>query len=125
MKVAATVVAMSRCVAAFCIDMTGSLACSSSTAPSRVSSVWIGATAVSEGLDREIVRRYVRRNFPRMQYCYEKQLQVNPELKGSLKADWAIGPEGTFASRVNDITGLPRAAGRARRARRSGWTRSR
>jgi TPR repeat protein len=48
----------------------------------------------SDGLDAQIIRRYVRQRLPQILYCYQKQLVVNPSLKGSIVVEYAIDPNG-------------------------------
>ncbi len=56
--------------------------------------VKVGMPVVTGPLDKEIVRRYLKRNLGRFTYCYEKQLLVEANLKGTLKAAYTITPEG-------------------------------
>jgi hypothetical protein len=51
-----------------------------------------------DGLDPEIVRRYVRRNDARIKYCYEMRRLVNPALAGSLETHFVILSSGVVAS---------------------------
>ncbi|MCB9560141.1 MAG: AgmX/PglI C-terminal domain-containing protein [Kofleriaceae bacterium] len=60
-----------------------------------VPSVRIGAATVEGGLDRAIIRRYVRRNLPKITYCYEKQLLSDPGLAGQVATTFTITPDGT------------------------------
>ncbi len=57
------------------------------------------ATSVGD-LDRSIVRRYVRRKLPRLKYCYQKQLQAHPELKGTVEVDFEFSPRGEVTGAV-------------------------
>ncbi|MBZ0234241.1 MAG: AgmX/PglI C-terminal domain-containing protein, partial [Deltaproteobacteria bacterium] len=63
-----------------------------------VPQVRIGATDVVGTLDKNIIRRYIRRNLSRITYCYEKQLLVKPGLEGTVKAEFVIGPQGNVPS---------------------------
>jgi hypothetical protein len=49
---------------------------------------------VSGGLDKAIVRRYIRRQVEAITYCYEKELLVHPEASGEVAVDFLITPEG-------------------------------
>lgn len=46
------------------------------------------------GLDREIVRRVVRRHLPELLACYEPATKIHPELGGFLAIDFTIAPSG-------------------------------
>lgn len=45
--------------------------------------------------DRSIIRRYIRTKRARLAYCYERQLMVEPDLRGTLVARFQISPMGT------------------------------
>ncbi len=49
-------------------------------------------------LDKAIIRRYVRRELPKIQYCYEKELLAHPELEGDVTTRFLIHGDGTVAS---------------------------
>lgn len=49
-------------------------------------------------LDPGIIRRIVKRNAPKLQYCYEKQLVVSPKLAGTLTASFTIGGDGLVSA---------------------------
>lgn len=52
--------------------------------------------AVSTGdLDKNIIRRYIRRKLPRIKYCYEKQLLVKPSISGDVISQFQISPQGS------------------------------
>ena len=53
-----------------------------------------GMPTVKGQLDRDIVRRVFRRHGNELRYCYEKQLQVNPSLRGLLVIKLVIDAEG-------------------------------
>jgi hypothetical protein len=53
---------------------------------------------VKGDLDKAIIRRYVKRNIQKLQYCYEKELLVKPKLKGTLTATFVIGVDGKVTS---------------------------
>ncbi len=69
---------------------TGSGRARATTAPQ----VRIGNAQVTGELDKNIVRRYIRRSLPRITYCYEKQLLAEPTLAGTVTATFEIGPGG-------------------------------
>jgi len=54
----------------------------------------IGMPEASSGIDKKIIRRYIRRKLPRIKYCYERQLLVEPTLKGTVVSNFQISPTG-------------------------------
>ena len=56
--------------------------------------ITLGQIKANGDLDKAIIRRYVRRHLMRFAYCYEKQLMVEPKLKGKLLAEYTIGADG-------------------------------
>ena len=54
----------------------------------------MGADQVTGDLDKAIIRRYIRRSMPRIRFCYEKQLQVDPNLRGTITVQFIINPVG-------------------------------
>lgn len=52
------------------------------------------------GLDREIIQRYVRRNYGGIRHCYETRRLEDPTLAGTLDTHFVISPGGT----VDDTT---------------------
>ena len=59
-----------------------------------VPTVAIGQPNVSGDLDRAIIRRYIKRNIQRIQYCYEKQLLATPGLAGTVSTRFTIQTSG-------------------------------
>ncbi len=57
--------------------------------------VRIGNATATGDLDKNIIRRYIRRKLPRIKYCYEKQLLVKPGLKGTVVTNFQISPTGS------------------------------
>lgn len=53
-----------------------------------------GSAAVVGALDKDIIRRIVRRHFARLRYCYERQLASNPNLAGSVVVRFTIAASG-------------------------------
>lgn len=59
------------------------------------------ASAADPGnLDKAIVRRYLKRNVQKIQYCYEKQLLAKPGLKGTVTVNFAIDDTGHVTGAV-------------------------
>jgi len=56
-----------------------------------------GRTIIKGSLSKEEIARVIRRNFPRFKYCYEKQLNANPNLSGKISIYFTIAPTGSVA----------------------------
>jgi hypothetical protein len=54
----------------------------------------IGNASATGDLDKNIIRRYIRRKLPRIRYCYEKELLVKPSLTGTVVTQFQISPQG-------------------------------
>ncbi|MCG8423298.1 MAG: AgmX/PglI C-terminal domain-containing protein [Proteobacteria bacterium] len=59
-----------------------------------VPAVRIGNATASGDLDKNIIRRYIRRQINRIRYCYEKELNVRPGLGGTVVSQFQISPQG-------------------------------
>ncbi len=57
--------------------------------------VSIGQPSVEGDLDKAIIRRYIKRNIQKIQYCYEKQLLAKPTIAGTVQARFFIAANGT------------------------------
>jgi len=60
-----------------------------------VPAVRIGQPSGSGDLDKATIRRYIKRNLPKIKYCYEKQLLASPGLEGTVDTQFLINPNGT------------------------------
>jgi hypothetical protein len=60
----------------------------------------IGRPEATGGLDKEIIRRHIKRNIEKIKYCYEKQLLAQPGLEGTVSVAFFITPNGTVSSSV-------------------------
>jgi len=60
----------------------------------RFAIVRIGDVQVVGGLDKAIVKRVARLHINELRYCYEKMLQSEPELNGSMAVNFIISPRG-------------------------------
>jgi len=63
-----------------------------------VPTVSIGQPGVQGDLDKAIIRRYIKRNLQKIQYCYEKQLLNKPRLAGTVRTQFTIGGDGKVTS---------------------------
>jgi TonB family protein len=57
-----------------------------------------GKTIIQGSLSKEEIGRVIRRNLARFKYCYEKQLNSNPNLSGKVAVYFTIAPTGDVAS---------------------------
>jgi TonB family protein len=55
---------------------------------------------VTGSLDKEIIRRVVRQHRREIKFCYEQELQRNPELSGQVKVKFTISPSGDVVSAI-------------------------
>jgi hypothetical protein len=56
-----------------------------------------GRTIIQGSLTKEEIGRVIRRNLARFKYCYEKQLNANPNLQGKISVYFSIAPTGAVA----------------------------
>jgi hypothetical protein len=63
---------------------------------------------VGSALDPAIVRRYIKRNLQKIQYCYEKELRTKPTLAGTVTVVFTIGGDGLVSSAT--AGGIPEVA---------------
>jgi pSer/pThr/pTyr-binding forkhead associated (FHA) protein len=56
-----------------------------------------GKTIIQGSLSKEEIGRVIRRNLARFKYCYEKQLNANPNLAGKISVYFTIAPTGDVA----------------------------
>ncbi|TMQ06180.1 MAG: AgmX/PglI C-terminal domain-containing protein [Deltaproteobacteria bacterium] len=63
-----------------------------------VPTVSIGQPSAQGDLDKAIIRRYIKRNIAKIQYCYEKQLLAKPSLAGTVQSQFFITPNGNVAT---------------------------
>ncbi len=70
-----------------------------------VPAVSLGNPTAQTGLDKAIIRRYIRRNLGKIQYCYEKELVANPSLAGKVDVRFTIGGNGNVVQATG--SGMP------------------
>jgi len=58
----------------------------------------IGNATATGDLDKNIIRRYIRKKLPQIKYCYEKQLLVKPSLAGTVTTVFTISGNGAVIS---------------------------
>ena len=58
------------------------------------------ACTVRGSLDKEIIRRIVRRNINQVRYCYQQGLQARPSLEGRAVVQFTIAPTGQVLASV-------------------------
>ncbi|MBZ0234033.1 MAG: AgmX/PglI C-terminal domain-containing protein, partial [Deltaproteobacteria bacterium] len=54
----------------------------------------VACTQDNPCLDKEIIRRYVKRNIEKITYCYEKELLANPGLEGTVTVNFTLNGNG-------------------------------
>jgi hypothetical protein len=64
---------------------------------SAVPTVSIGQPNAQGDLDKAIIRRYIKRNQQKIQYCYEKELLAKPSLAGTVMTNFLIKPNGNVS----------------------------
>lgn len=57
-----------------------------------------GRIILNDGLDKAAVGRVIRRNLARFRFCYERELNANPNLRGRVSLRFKILPTGSVAS---------------------------
>lgn len=57
-----------------------------------------GTPQVGDFCDKKNIRKVVQSKGNAIQYCYERQLQTNPKLKGKIIAQWKVGLQGQVKS---------------------------
>ncbi len=55
-----------------------------------------------DGLDKAIIKRYIRNRIEAIGYCYEKQLTVNGSIGGTITVEFVIAPSGAVISARGD-----------------------
>lgn len=64
-----------------------------------------GRAQVRGALDKEIIRRIIRRNINKIKYCYQKELQGDSKLNGRVIVQFTISPTGqVVVSKVQKST---------------------
>ena len=56
-----------------------------------------GRTIIKGALSKQEIGRVIRRNLARFKYCYEKELNSNPNLSGKISIYFTIAPTGSVA----------------------------
>lgn len=56
--------------------------------------VYTGAYSVTGELDKETVRRYIQSKMNQIRWCYQQEVQRNPDLTGQVVYQWIITPTG-------------------------------
>lgn len=59
--------------------------------------VRVGNAVATGDLDKNIIRRYIRRKLPRIRFCYEKVLIKKPSISGTVIVSFVISPQGTVS----------------------------
>jgi hypothetical protein len=59
--------------------------------------VTMGKAEPFEGLDKDAVRRVIKRAMPGIKFCYEQGLQQNNDLGGKVRVKFVVAPNGSVA----------------------------
>jgi Ca-activated chloride channel family protein len=62
----------------------------------------IGQPMAVGDLDKDIIKRYVKRNLEKLRYCYEKRLIAKPGIGGTVTAHFTISDAGTVIASTAD-----------------------
>jgi outer membrane biosynthesis protein TonB len=62
--------------------------------PSRVPVVETGESEVRGSLDRDVIRRVIRRHINEVRLCYEQGLRTEPTLSGRITVSFIVSPTG-------------------------------
>jgi hypothetical protein len=62
-----------------------------------VPTVSLGQPSAQGDLDKAIIRRYIKRNVQKIQYCYERELLANPALEGTVLTQFVISASGSVS----------------------------
>jgi TonB family protein len=60
----------------------------------------LGRVEARGSLKNEVIRRIIRRHINEVKYCYQKELQANPDLHGRVVIQFTISPTGQVVSSV-------------------------
>lgn len=55
----------------------------------------LGQATSSPGIDKAIIRRYIKRNLSKIAYCYERELLARPGLGGTIQVQFLIAANGS------------------------------
>jgi TonB family protein len=69
----------------------------------------VGQPVVHGALDKEIIRRIIRRHINEVKYCYEAELARNHDLGGRVAVNFTIAPSGLVAAAVVQSTTMDNA----------------
>ena len=67
---------------------------------SRAPDVVPGQAIIRGSLDKEIIRRVIRRHINEIKYCYERELTTNPDLSGRVSIQFTISGQGQVIASV-------------------------
>ncbi|MCS6915685.1 MAG: TonB family protein [Myxococcota bacterium] len=59
-----------------------------------------GTAEVRGSLDKELIRRIIRRHINEVKFCYEKELTRNPNLQGRVMIQFTIANTGAVISSI-------------------------
>ncbi len=59
---------------------------------------YIGQPTTGGGLDKAIIKRYIKRNQSKIAYCYESELLARPTIEGQIQVNFMISGSGSVVS---------------------------
>ena len=68
------------------------------------------ATVVTGALDKDIIRRVIRRHVNRFKFCYERELAKSPNLQGKVVIRFVINREGSVTTTQDAGSTMPNAS---------------
>jgi hypothetical protein len=68
-----------------------------------------GTAEIKGSLDKDIIRRVIRRNINQIKYCYDSELQKDPSLAGRVRIKFVIDQNGGVISSLPVGTGVSNA----------------
>lgn len=66
-----------------------------------------GITPTGSGLPKDVIRRYVRGNYPGMKSCYEAGLRRDPQLRGTVSVSFVIDQSGGVETAYDSGSSMP------------------
>jgi hypothetical protein len=66
--------------------------------PATVPQVKLGNASTTGDLDKNIIRRYIRRKLPDLEDCYVQRLLAEPALQGTVTTEFTINADGTTSA---------------------------
>lgn len=59
--------------------------------------IQVGNPDIRGALDKSIIARIIKKHYSQIRYCYQKELNKNPNLYGKISINFTISPQGTVS----------------------------